>query len=291
LIEEALAPIWEANHVWLILVITLLFTCFPPAFALISTTLHIPLALLLVGIVLRGSAFAFRSHERSREPFHPHWDRLFAASSLLTPVLLGVTLGAIASGTLAIVPNDFRATFVHPWLAPFPWAVGGFALTLFAFLGAVYLTLEARDESIREDFRRRAIFAGSSAAPLAVVVLLLSRGGAPAVWEGLIGRWWGVPLLGAAVGFGTGSLLLLWIRRYYLARTLAAAEVVLIVWGWAFAQYPYMLEPALTIEEAAAPTATLRLVLWALVIGAAILFPSLYYLYRVFKARAVFGRD
>jgi cytochrome d ubiquinol oxidase subunit II len=289
LIERAIAPIWEANHVWLILVVTILFTSFSPAFALVTTTLHIPLTLLLLGIVLRGAAFAFHTHDLARGPFHPYWDRLFAASSVITPVLLGMTLGAVASGSLLIAPNDFWGTFVRPWLAAFPVAVGLFALALFTYLSAVYLTLETQQEAIREEFRRRAIAAGLAANGLAMVVFILSREGAPAVWDGLTGSWWSGPLLTLTAGSSLAALSLLWVRRYYAARTMAAGEVTLILWGWAFAQYPYLVEPSLTIEEAAAPKATLQLVLVALVAGAVILFPSLYYLYRVFKGRTVFG--
>jgi cytochrome d ubiquinol oxidase subunit II len=291
LIERAIAPIWEANHVWLILVVTLLFTAFPPAFALITTTLHIPLTLLLLGIVLRGSAFAFHGHEISRAAFHPYWGRLFASSSVITPVILGTILGTVASGSLLIAPDDFWVTFVRPWLSPFPVAVGLFALAAFTYLGAVYLTLETQDRSIREDFRRRAIVSGLLANALALVVFILSRVGASAIWDGLTGSWWSVGLLALTGMSGMASLLLLWQRRYYAARAMVVVEVTLFIWGWAFAQYPYLVEPSLTIQEAAAAPSTLRLVLLALIVGAIILFPSLFYLYRVFKARVVFGQE
>jgi cytochrome d ubiquinol oxidase subunit II len=290
LIARAIAPIWEANHVWLILVVTILFTAFPPAFALITTTLHIPLTVMLIGVVLRGSAFAFRSYDPGAL-LQPQWERLFEISSVITPVLLGVTLGAVASGTLQIVPHDFQRTFVSPWLNAFPITVGLFALALFVFLSAVYLILETEDQRIRADFRERALASGLIANALAVVVFLSSRRGAPAVWDGLTGAWWSMPLLTATASTALSALLLLWFRRYYLARSFAGAEVTLILWGWAMAQYPYLVEPALKITDAAAPTATLKLVLAALTVGALVLFPSLYYLYRVFKARAVFGTE
>src|ERR1044072_2889132 len=155
LISEAIGPIWEANHVWLILVVVLLFSCFPPAFSAIATALHIPITLMLIGIVLRGSAFTFRTYDSRRDNVQRRWGRLFASASLITPILLGVTLGAIASGPIQVGEGRDISMFINSWLAPFPFAVGGFALALFAFLAAVYLTLETEDAELREDFRKR----------------------------------------------------------------------------------------------------------------------------------------
>ncbi|MFL5563339.1 MAG: cytochrome d ubiquinol oxidase subunit II, partial [Gemmatimonadaceae bacterium] len=171
LIRDSIAPIWEANHVWLIIVVVMLFTAFPPAFAMLGTVLHIPLTLMLAGIVLRGSAFVFRSYGSPERAAQQRWGRVFAMSSLITPVLLGVIVGAIASGAvgnaqsklamgnaqsmlatgnaqqaLASVRPSFADVFVTPWLDFFPLAVGLLALALFAFLAAVYLTVAARDD-------------------------------------------------------------------------------------------------------------------------------------------------
>src|SRR5690349_17011908 len=157
LIAEAIAPIWEANHVWLILVVVLLFTAFPPAFAQLMTVLHIPLSLLLLGIVLRGSAFTFRSYDSRRDSVQRRWGRIFAITSTVTPLLLGTILGAIATGDVGeqspTSGTSFASAYVAPWLSPFPIAVGALALVLFAFLAAVYLTVEAEDDALRDDFR------------------------------------------------------------------------------------------------------------------------------------------
>src|SRR5262249_22244600 len=160
-IAHAIGPIWEANHVWLILAIVLLFTCFPAAFAAIGTALHIPITVLLVGIVLRGSAFTFRSY--GLEPGHvqDRWGRVFACASLVSAIMLGVTLGAIPSGTLGMDPasGQVRTDFISSWCASFPFAVGFLALALFAYLAAAYLTLETEDDDLRDDFRKRALIA------------------------------------------------------------------------------------------------------------------------------------
>ena len=284
LIAEAIGPIWEANHVWLILVIVLLFTCFPPVFAELSIALHIPLTLMLIGIVLRGSAFTFRAHHGEDSIMPLYWGHVFAIASAVTPVFLGVCLGALASGG---VPRDgkteFHAAFIAPWLTPFCFGVGVLTLALFAFLAAVYLTVEAREIELQEDFRRRALGAAAAVFVAAGGTLALAYPSAPLVGRNLIASTWALPLHVATGVAAVGAIGALWIRRYRLARLAAATQVSLILWGWALAQYPYLVPPTLSITEGAAPEATLTLILWALAGGALVLFPSLIYLLRVFK--------
>jgi cytochrome d ubiquinol oxidase subunit II len=288
LISSAIGPVWEANHVWLILVIVLLFTAFPVAFAVIATALHIPLTLLLIGIVLRGSAFTFRTYDAQHDKVQRRWSYLFSIASIITPILLGITLGAIASGQITAPNGDVTADFVHTWFAPFPFSVGFFALALFAFLAAVYLTLETDDVKLQDDFRRRAIVSGVIVGLLALTVFLLSEKGAPKVRAGLSASMWALPLHVATAICAVGAFWSLWRRKYKLARVCAAGQVVLILWGWALAQYPYIVEPDITISSAAAPRATIQLLLIALAVGALLLFPSFYYLFHVFKGQTAF---
>jgi cytochrome d ubiquinol oxidase subunit II len=286
LIAEAIGPVWEANHVWLILALVLLFTCFPAAFARLGTRLHIPLSLVLIGIVLRGSAFTFWRYGGHGDEEQRHWGVTFAIASLITPLLLGTTAGAIASGALGETSGKgdaFYGTYVAPWLNPFTLAVGLFALVAFAFLAAVYLTLEGDERDLREDFRRRAIGSGAALFVAAALALLLSRGYAPLVRGALIFAAWAVPLHLLTGAAAITALAALWFRRWRVARVAAAAQVSLILWGWALSQRPYILPPDLTIADAAAPAVTLRLALGALVLGAVVLVPSLYYLFRLFK--------
>ena len=288
LIAEAIAPIWEANHVWLILVVVLLFTAFPAAFARLMTVLHIPLTLLLLGIVLRGSAFTFRSYDSRRDAVQRRWGRIFAIASTATPLLLGTILGAIATGAVGEqhVTSDtsFASVYVAPWLSPFPLGVGALALVLFAFLAAVYLTVEARDDAVREDFRARALWSAVAVAVIAVMDLVLARSEAPLVWRALTVGDLAMVFRIAATVAALGSMFALWRREYRAARLAAAVEVSLIVWGWALGQFPYLVPPDMTIQSAAAPERTLRLLLTALVVGLALLIPSLRYLFKVFKA-------
>jgi len=284
LIADAISPVWEANHVWLILVVVILFTAFPPAFAAIATALHIPITLLLIGIVLRGTAFTFRTYDIQRDDVQRRWSIVFSIASIITPILLGTTLGAIASGTIRVENGAVTSGFFRSWLAPFPLAVGFFALTLFAFLAAVYLTLEARERKLQEEFRMRAIIAGVVVGLLALTVFILAKTGAPTVRAGISRSWWALGLHLLTAIFATSAFVTLWTRRYRLARVCAAAQVTLILLGWAFAQFPHLVEPDLTISSAAAPQITLQLLLGALAAGAILLFPSYYYLFRIFKA-------
>jgi cytochrome bd ubiquinol oxidase subunit II len=285
LIERAIAPIWEANHVWLILIVVLLFSAFPTAYAVATTALHVPLTLMLIGIVLRGSAFVFRQYGEHGGPAERRWGRVFAVASTVTPVFLGVALGAVTSGRLRAPDGTFAGDFVSPWWAAFPFAVGALALALFAFLAATYLTVEADDVALAGDFRRRAL----AAQALLVAAVLGSAIAAPAsalhftdAWrrEPL---WW--PLHGALAVAATGATWALATRRYMLARVAAVAQAVLMVGGWGLAQRPYLIAPDVTIAQAAAPARTLALLGGALVAGAALLFPALAWLYRVFKSR------
>jgi NADH dehydrogenase len=284
LIARAIGPIWEADHVWLILIVVILFTGFPAAFAAIMTALNVPITLMLVGIVLRGSAFSFRSYGSGDSHARREWGRIFAIASLITPALLGITIGAIASGRVPKSPHQL-SDFVMPWLTPFCLSVGAFAVVMFAYLSATYAAYEAEDPELRDDFRLRAIAGGIGAGVMAVVVLLLSIDGAPRIWQGLTERVWMWPLFWITAVLALTALYGLWTRRYQFARFLAAGEVTLILWGWAFAQFPYLVVPDLTLYEAAAPRITMELLSLALIAGSLLLLPSYKYLLDVFKSQ------
>jgi cytochrome d ubiquinol oxidase subunit II len=285
-ISHAIGPIWEANHVWLILAIVLTFTCFPPVFARVGTVLHIPLTLMLLGIVLRGSAFTFRTYDDERDAVQRRWGRIFAGASLVTPVLLGVCIGAVAAGGVGPVPEAgrFVERFVYPWLTPFSLLAGLLTLALCAHLAAVYLTLETDDSELVEAFRVRALWSGAAVFLAAFGALVIAPERAPLMGVGLLASRWSLPFHLATGLAAVTVLAALWWRRYHVARVTVGAQVSLIVWGWAVSQYPYLIPPDLTVENAAAPLATLRLVLVVLGLGIVVLVPSLIYLFRVFKA-------
>jgi cytochrome d ubiquinol oxidase subunit II len=284
-IEDAIAPIWEANHVWLILLITALFTAFPPAFGVLMTALHIPLTAALIGIVLRGSAFVFRKYDVGDEVTHRRWSTVFGAASVLTPLFLGLSLGALASGAIRVEAGRLTTGFFAGWTSAFALGCGVFAELLFAFLAAVYMTLDTEGEvELQEDFRRRALWAGGLLVPVAAVVFILARSGAPRIVEGLTSGW-GVPLLVTTAACAAGALAGLVTRRFRWARVAAVTAIALILLGWGWAQFPYLVVPDLTIHDAKTAESTLRLLVWALAAGALFLFPSFAYLYWVFKGQ------
>jgi len=285
-VERAIGPIWEANHVWLILVIVVLFVAFPVAFAALATALHIPLTAMLVGIVLRGSAFTFRGYGGQDDAVRRRWGLVFAMASVITPVMLGVCAGAVAAGAIRVRDGRVVTDFVSAWLAPFPIAIGLLTLALFAFLAAVYLTLETDDLALRDDFRQRALAAAVVVGVMALVSFLLADAGAPSIRRGLAREWWSLPFHAATGLVAVGAMTALWSRRFPLARGLAMAQVTLILWGWGLAQFPFLVLPDLTFEAAAAPAAVLRPLLVALGVGAVVAGPALATLFRVFKAPA-----
>jgi cytochrome d ubiquinol oxidase subunit II len=290
LIAEQIAPIWEANHVWLILVVVMLFTAFPAAFAALGIVLHIPLTLVLLGIVARGASFVFRSYGARDDASQRRWGRVFAIASVVTPLLLGTIVGAIVSGAAgeaaarvqaapgAAAPS-YASVYVAPWLAPFPLAIGVLALAMFAVLAAVYLAV--REPALRDVFRRRALWSAGAIFLAAFGALAVASITTPHVVSGLTAG--GALALQLAIALTALTAIgALYERRWRFARVAAAAQVSLIIWGWVLVQAPYVLPPTMTIREVVAPRVTLELLLGALVAGAVLLLPALTYLFRTF---------
>ena len=287
LIATAIGPIWEANHVWLILVVVLLFVCFPPVFAAVSTALHIPLTLMLIGIVLRGSAFIFRAYDPSgtAEGDHP-WGVVFAVSSVITPVMLGIVLGAVVSGALGLDPETGRVQtdFVSAWTRPFPLLVGLTNLSLCALVAAVYLVHDAAgDAPLQADFRRRAVISGVFTGIFALSTLAAARSGAPLLWSGLTQSAWAVPFQLLTATPAVVGLVAIVRRQDRIARLLVMAQVVAVVFGLGMALMPWILPPDLTFAQAASPPSVLWPVIAILAAGSGPLIAAFVWLYLVFK--------
>ena len=280
MVQRSMAPVWEANHVWMIFVLVVVWTAFPVAFGSIFSTLAVPLFLGALGIILRGAAFALRGQAATIREARA-LGALFASSSVLIPFCLGAAIGGIASGRVPV--GNAAGDMWSSWLNPTSALIGALGVVTGAHLAAVYLAGDSRragQEDLVAAFRARALGSGVLAGALALAGLLVLRSDARDLYDGLIsGAGLACVLVSGAAGVGT--LVLVARGRYGAARLVAALSVAAIVAGWAFAQRPYLLPPDLTLEEAAAPDATLAAVLAGLGIGAVILVPSLALLYRL----------
>ncbi|HEX6310594.1 MAG TPA: cytochrome d ubiquinol oxidase subunit II, partial [Acidimicrobiia bacterium] len=277
LIRHAVGPVWEANHVWLIYAIVLLWTAFPRAFESVMSSLFVPLALAVIGIVLRGSAFAFGGVTASPAATRA-WTWVYGVSSVVVPFLLGAVLGGIASGR--VEPGNATSQALSTWINPTSIVVGLFAVTICAYVAAVFLTTDARhyrDEPLVAYFRRRAILAGIAAGVLSVVGIFVLGSDSPYMRSGLLHEGL-VPVIASAL-FGITALSLLRRGTGRWTRALAVGAVAMVVWAWGLAQYPYALPETLTIQDAAGNIHTLSWVLLTFVLATVFVIPALVLLF------------
>jgi cytochrome d ubiquinol oxidase subunit II len=277
--HDSMAPVWEANHVWLIFVITVLWTAYPSAFASIASTLELPLFAAAVGIILRGGAYALRAGTRTAREARAI-DTVFALSSLLTPFALGTVVGAVAS--LRVPVGNAAGGLISSWSGSLSIMIGAMAVCFGAYLAAVFLAADATregEEWLERSFRARALAAGAAAGALAVGGIAVLHLDAPRLYHRLLSLP-GLPGVVVSGACGAGAMLLVWRRRYEPARYLAALAVAAIIAGWAAAQQPVLLR-GLTLAAAAAPRDVLVAVIVAVLAGGLILFPSLALLFRL----------
>jgi cytochrome bd ubiquinol oxidase subunit II len=280
MIKRSMSPVWEANHVWLIFLLVVLWTAFPEAFGSIMSTLAVPIFLAALGIVLRGGAFALKGEAATIAEARA-LGATFALSSVLVPFFLGAAAGAIAAGEVP-VGNATGDAFTS-WTGPTSILVGLLSVATGAHLAAVFLGADARraerPELVRA-FRARALGSGAVAGALAIAGLAVVDSDAPELFDGLTSGL-GLACVAVSALAGLVTLALEWKGRFELARFTAAAAVAAIVAGWAAAQEPYLLPPGLTVTEAAAPDATLTALLIACALGMLVLIPALVWLFRL----------
>jgi cytochrome d ubiquinol oxidase subunit II len=277
LVDWAIGPIWEANHVWLIFVLVVLWTAFASTFEAIFSTLFIPLSLAALGIVLRGAGFAFHKTAR-RLNGRQVYERLFGLSSLLTPFFMGTVVGAIASGRVPL--GNAGGDSITSWLNWLSLLVGALFVATSAYLSAVFLVSDARRAAtpdLERYFTVRALGAALVAGALAAAGIFAVDADARSLYHGLTHE--GLPLVILSALCGLGALERLRRGAARGARPLAVGAVVAVLWAWGVAQYPYLLPGTLTIADGAAPSATLTSVL--IVFGAAVVLvlPSIALLY------------
>jgi cytochrome d ubiquinol oxidase subunit II len=285
LIDWAIGPVWEANHVWLIFVLVVLWTGFPKAFEAIFSTLFIPLSLAALGIVLRGAGFAFHTTAR-RLTRRRLAERLFGLSSVLTPFFLGTVVGAVAAGRVPV--GNAVGDPVTSWLNPLSLLIGALFVATSAYLAAVFLISDARRADALDlelHFIARALITAVVTGALAIAGIVELHADARYVYDGLTGD--GLPLVIVSLLCGGGVLVMLRRGANRGARALAVGAVVAVVWGWGVAQHPYLLPQVLTIADGAAPSATLTTVLAVFGVAAVLVVPSITLLFMLVQRSLV----
>jgi cytochrome d ubiquinol oxidase subunit II len=277
--HESMAPVWEANHVWLIFVLTVTWTAYPSAFGSIASTLSIPLFIAAIGIILRGAAYALRAGTASAREQHST-DAVFAVSSILTPFALGTMVGAIAARRVPV--GNAAGHLFSSWTGATSILVGVLAVATAAYLAAVFLAADAaraRDSDLIASFRTRALAAGVLAGGIALAGIAVLHADDQPLYHRLLHS---DALAALVISILAGALTLELVRRRHFerARYTAALAVAAVVAGWALAQNPILLR-GLTVRQAAAPHDTLVVVIVAVLAGAVILFPSLALLFRL----------
>ncbi len=290
LIDESIGPVWESNHVWLIFLLVVFFTAFPSAFAAINVVLFIPLLLAVIGIVLRGSSFVFKTHGIIRSNRNVRiLTRTFSVASAMTPFFLALVGAAIASGVIVIQNKGQIVTnTASDWLTPFTLTVGAMALSLCVTISAIYLTVEATGKGqteLAEAFRRRGLTAGALTAAFGLLGLILSPSEAAFLWHGMLNRAIPVVIVTMLVGIATAAAL--WFKRYVWARVLVVALTALLLLSWGMSQYPYIIPPDVTDANASSPLPTQQFLLVGIIIALIIVVPSLWYLFYVFKLKKI----
>ncbi len=287
-ISKAIAPVWEANHVWLILVIVVVFNGFPKVYATLSYTLHIPLMVVLVGIIFRGAAFTFRHYDVLEDNTHRYYTFFFRTSSFLTPFFLGVTLGAMILGAITLDKSaGFHEVFIAPWFNPFCLSLGLFSTVLFSYIASIFLIEEVETASGRDTVVRYSKYALAGTVLTGILVMWTAQLANFQLFSLFIHN--PISLFSAAIATLLIPILFQKIskKQELWIRPLLSAQVALILIGWAAIQFPDFIRLAngntLTIYNTSAPNATFRQLVLALSLGVLLIIPAFWYLFKVFK--------
>jgi cytochrome d ubiquinol oxidase subunit II len=281
-INHSLAPVWEANHVWLIFALVVLWTGFPQAFSAVMTTLYLPLALAALGIVLRGSGFAFRKEIQGRRR-NRQAGLAFALSSVVTPFFMGTVVGGVADGR---VPADGGGDAISSWTGPLSIAIGVLFVAAGAYLAAIFLVIDSRragDATLERYFARRAIVAATVAGAAALAGLIVLHADSRALYDGLTDE--GLPLVILSIASGLAALTMLVSGRLRGVRVAAVGAVVAVIWGWGAAQYPALLPGELTIEAGAGASGALTALIVVFASALVLVVPALALLYWLSQRR------
>ena len=289
----ALVPVWEANHMWLIIAVVIMFVAFPRGYSIILTHFHIPISLLLVGIVLRGCAFTFRHYDPSPTE-RPWYSWLFVFGSILAPVMIGMTIAGLLFGKVNLHPTSFVEGYIAPWLSVFGFLVGLFTLWVFGYLSAVFCVGEVRAHRLhlrrpsqtRKFFLKMAIRFSVAMIGTGCLIMISGLSSGIRFHTSFFSSALSIPVMIVATVGLILSLASLLLRKYWLARFLSSAAIGSVLLGWIWIRFPTVVdttEGPISLLQIASPDATIQMLLIALISGCTIIFPGLYFLFKVFK--------
>lgn len=288
-VYRAIAPVWEANHMWLIIAVVILFNGFPSVYALVSTALHIPLMMVLIGLILRGTAFTFRHYDAVVDGSQVWYSRVFRYSSAFTVFSFGLVIGPMISGTIpaSIEGQSFISYYITPWLNGFSISIGLFTMVISAYIAAVYLLGEVKTEYGYSQLTKATRYLAIASVISGLGIFVFSYIGEVDFHSEFISH----PLSLASIGLATALAPVMYVlikrRSIWLMRISVSAQMALILSGLAFIQFPHLVHLSdgvnLSIYDTMAPKATMRVLFWALMIGVCFILPALVYLLVIFK--------
>jgi cytochrome d ubiquinol oxidase subunit II len=286
---HAIGPVWEANHMWLIIAIVILFVSFPKIYSTMSVYLHIPLAIMLVGIIARGTAFVFRHYDAVKDQMQEVYNKIFIYSSFITPLFLGIIAGSLLAGKIDLESQDFATAYVWSWLNWFSVAVGLFTVALCGFLAAIYLIGESKAEEDKKRFIKKAEFMNIAAVLMGILVFI-----AAGIDKVPLINWVFESRVGlAAVTLASLSLVLLWYLllrgKTKILRILAGFQVTMILVAISYAHFPNFIRlkngDVVSLYESIAPIKTVESLGLALILGSFLILPFLGYLFYKFQQK------
>jgi cytochrome d ubiquinol oxidase subunit II len=286
---QAIGPIWEANHMWLIIAIVILFVGYPSIYSTLSVYLHIPLVVMLMGIIARGTAFVFRHYDAVHDNLQDMYNKVFRLSSFVTPFFLGVIAGSTVSGHINVSATTFPDAYIFSWLNTFSVAVGLFTVILCGYMASVYLIGEAKNDEDRTRFVRKARLMNITAVVIGAFVFVAALLDGIPLLHWVFGDKVGI----AAVVAASVSLLVMWrtinTAPIMITRALVGFQVTMILLAISYAHFPDFVilkgGTNLSLMEHMAPQKTLDALGWALLIGSVFILPALFYLYYSFQKK------
>jgi cytochrome d ubiquinol oxidase subunit II len=286
---SAIGPIWEANHMWLIIAIVILFVGFPVIYSTMSVNLHIPLTVMLLGIIARGTAFTFRHYDAVVDDMQHVYNSIFAISSFITPLFLGIIAGSAVSGHIDPQADTFLSAYIFSWLHWFSVSVGLFTVAICGFLASVYLIGETKNEHDRLRFAHKAQFFNIAAVICGVLVFTAAHVEHIPLMEWVFGNWVGR----IAIVSATLSLIWMWSLLYQgkiaLLRPLAGFQVTMILLTTTYRHFPNIVilkgGGYLSLLEHSGQEKTMQALGLALLLGSVFILPALFYLIYSFQKK------